>query len=73
MYFDSIRVTSSRYEMESQMELLLYRASIRDYSMAKEAWRQQSGPEAKYEAIIDEIEDSEKSMISATDWFRFLY
>ena len=58
--FDSIRVTSSRYEMESHMELLFYRASFRDYSMAKEAWRQQSGPEAKYEATpIDEIEDSE--------------
>lgn len=35
--FDSIRVTSSRYEMESHMEPLFYRASIRDYSMAKEA------------------------------------
>ena len=35
--FDSIRVTSSRYEMESLMEPLFYCASIRDYSMAKEA------------------------------------
>jgi hypothetical protein len=65
-FFDSIRVSSSGYEIESHIEPLLYRAAFRNYSMAKEARKQQNDPEIKYESIIDEIEYSAMCIISAT-------
>lgn len=66
-YFDAIRLTEDGYQVKTHMEPLFLRSAIRNLKRAEEAQKKREENPDDYYALLDEIEYSAMSIISATN------